>query len=242
MSLGHLHPESWGRVFVLHALRRVSCARPLWLGLGRGPRAIRFCRSPSGKGTSGPAQLCTPRPALRLPPLALRILVPLPEQESFRALMWVRHDGPHLPCARDVSFSPACASWPPTPQSLSASLTSGFENTPRPRTPRQSRHPTPAPGKDPSPLGRQGVSRNSPVPPRGKAEPLNPTWPLHPSTRPVPSPSPGFSHLSLLAIPPLRQAHVLLQVFPQGPEGSSRCSVSSFKSPVQPGPPQRGLP
>lgn len=57
-----------GGVFVLHALRRASCACLPWLGLGRGLRAIRFCHSPSGKGTSGPARLGTPRPALGSPP------------------------------------------------------------------------------------------------------------------------------------------------------------------------------
>lgn len=68
-----------GAVFVLHALRRASCACLPWLGLGRGLRAIRFCHSPSGKGTSGLLASAPPaRP--RIAPFALRVVVPLPER------------------------------------------------------------------------------------------------------------------------------------------------------------------
>lgn len=234
-----------GGVFVLHALRRAFCACLPWLGLGRGLRAIRFCHSPLWKGTSGPARLGTPRPALGSPPSLSGSWYLCPsEQECLRARMSARGDGPHLPVARNVGqrklFAPRLlASHTP---SLSASLTSGFGNTPRPSHPASEPPSHTGSRKGPLATGPSGGFADQPGPAPGQSRasephrasaPLRPTRPLsltqlqllEPSRRPTPEPgSPPPPGLSPRPGRFFKASRLIIQV------------------PSQTWPPQRGLP
>lgn len=195
----------------------------------------------------GHFRACLPRhppPRPRIAPFALRVVVPLPEQECLRARMLARCDGPHLPVARNVGqrklFAPRLlASHTP---SLSASLTSGFGNTPRPSHPASEPPSHTGSRKRPLATGPSGGFADQPGPAPGQSRasephrasaPLRPTRPLsltrlqllEPSRRPTPEPgSPPPPGLSPRPGRFFKASRLIIQV------------------PSQTWPPQRGLP